>query len=177
VNNFSTTRLLTAYTGTNDANAETYFTISSTQLTGENAYFSTLSTIYIENQQMLNSSISSVYIRAGTVLGTTVTSLSDARMKQDIENILNAISVIKQMNPVYYNWIDHTSMNPGHKEVGFIAQQLEQVLPNVVSGDESTGKTVAYGNITAMIIAAIKEQQTMFEDIYARLSTIEGRLA
>ena len=168
--------MLTAYTTNNDANAETAFVVNTDWLLGGNAYFSTLSTIYIENQALVNSSISSVYIRAGTIIGTSVTSLSDNRMKRDIQQILNGISVIKQMNPVYYNWIGHENMNPGNKEIGFIAQELESVLPNVIGGDESTGRTVAYGNVTAMVIAAIKEQQTMFEDIYARLSTVEGKL-
>ena len=105
----------------------------------------------------------------GTVTATAILALSDARKKKDIEEVVNALSTVDAMHPVYYNWIDHVNMNPAYKEIGFIAQEVEMAIPNVVNtaDDEIGTKRVGYDRIVSLLVAAVKE-------LKAEVSTLRG---
>jgi len=66
----------------------------------------------------------------------------------------------------------------GAEQVGFIAQEMETQVPEVVStgvtpdGDEQKG--ISYGQLTAVLTKAIQEQQTVIEALTARITTLEG---
>jgi len=96
-----------------------------------------------------------------------VTAYSDARVKTNIVEIDSPLEKIKNMRGVYYNRTDDSNASPA-RHVGLIAQEVETVLPEVVLTDTSEGKhkSVAYGNIVALLIEGMKAQQ----------STIEGML-
>jgi hypothetical protein len=98
---------------------------------------------------------------SGTCEAQTFTTTSDARLKTDVEEITGALSTVVALRPVEYNWVDgRATINPGHKEVGFIAQELEAVVPEVVatSDGELPGlKRVAYDRIVSLLVAAVKE--------------------
>ena len=87
------------------------------------------------------------------------TGYSDARLKKDIENVTDATAKINALRPVFYNWNDKPSLNPDFKELGFIAQEVEVVLPHVVRtlDDEIGTKAVAYDRIVSLLVAALKE--------------------
>ncbi len=93
-----------------------------------------------------------------------VTAFSDARVKENVETIPNALESVKQMRGVIYNKIGADTQS-----VGVIAQELEEVVPQLVHTDEEGMKSVAYGNITAVLIEAIKEQQVQIEELKAKL--------
>ena len=103
------------------------------------------------------SSISSEYIHVGSLEAQSMATLSDQRFKHQIEPLENCLSIITQLNPVKYNWKSGPSFHGMEKEIGFLAQELEQVLPNVVHTGEH--KTVSYGNLTAVLVGAIQELQ------------------
>ena len=63
-----------------------------------------------------------------------------------------------------YNKIGETE-----QKIGVIAQEIEQVLPQVVAEDDNGMKSVAYGNIVGVLIEAIKEQQKQIDELKARL--------
>ena len=68
--------------------------------------------------------------------------------------------MVTHMRPVEYNWVnaETPTVNPGFKEIGVIAQEMEAVLPNVVkTGEEDTIKRVAYDRLVAVLIGAVKE--------------------
>ena len=79
-----------------------------------------------------------------------ITASSDARLKENIVTIDNALEKVTQMRGVYFDKDD------AH-HVGVIAQEVEKVLPEVVIDDEDGYKSVAYGNIVGVLIEAIKE--------------------
>jgi len=86
------------------------------------------------------------------------------RLKSDVTNLSNALETVTQIRPVFYNWISGAAtLNPGHKELGFLAQELEAVLPNVVStsSDDSVleggKKAVAYDRLVALLVGAVQE--------------------
>ena len=70
------------------------------------------------------------------------------------------------MNGVYYDWID----NHNTGSVGVIAQEIEKVLPEVVTTNDKGLKTVSYGNIVGVLIEAIKEQQIRIEELERKLN-------
>jgi hypothetical protein len=107
----------------------------------------------------------------GNVNAGNFTTDSDARLKKDVETVENAMSTISQIRPVFYNWIDtnRQPVNPGHREIGFIAQELEEVLPNVVKtgNDEMNTKHVAYDRLVSLLVGAVKE-------LSSDISTLKG---
>ena len=80
---------------------------------------------------------------------------SDRSIKENIITIDNALEKTNSLRGVYYNKI-----NSNKKEIGVIAQEVEEVLPEVVSDNEGL-KGVSYGNITALLIESIKELTNM----------------
>jgi hypothetical protein len=149
-------------------------TILWNQLYIDNINLSTLSVSSITANTAVISSISSAYIRVGLLEGATITGVSDARMKQDCEPVTNSLSVITQMNPVYYNWIDRSTLHTPFKEIGFLAQELEVVLPHVVGTGDT--KSIAYGNLTALLIAGMKEQQMQLQHLQQEVSTLRSHM-
>jgi len=102
----------------------------------------------------------------GTLSATVFTSLSDKTQKTDITPITNAIETVKQLNGVKYKWID----DHNQPSIGVIAQEIEKVLPEVVTTNENGIKSVSYGNIVGLLIEAIKEQQIRIEKLERKLN-------
>jgi len=96
----------------------------------------------------------------GTLNSTNFNSLSDINYKEEITQIENAVSTVLKLNGVNFKWKEN-----GKKSYGVIAQELEKILPELVSGD--VVKTVNYSGIIAFLINAIKE-------LDARLTQIES---
>jgi hypothetical protein len=99
---------------------------------------------------------------AGSITATAdVTAYSDARLKENVITIDNALEKVKALRGVFYNRIDTEDKS---RKVGVIAQEIQEVLPEVVSVSNDT-LGVAYGNIVSVLIEAIKEQQTQIEEL------------
>ena len=96
-----------------------------------------------------------------------VTAFSDKRLKTDVTDIENALDKVQQMQGVYYrrNDVENAKM-----QVGVLAQDMEQVLPEVVltADDEMQTKSVDYGKITSVLIEAVKE-------LSAKVEYLEGK--
>jgi hypothetical protein len=93
---------------------------------------------------------------------------SDIRKKENIETIDNALDKVNKMRGVYYNRIDDEKKK---KQTGVIAQEMEQVLPEVVTYASDVDEySVAYGNIVGVLIEAIKEQQLQIDELKALLN-------
>jgi hypothetical protein len=103
---------------------------------------------------------------SGTLSATVFTSLSDRTQKEDIRPIENAIGIVNQLTGVRYNW--KNSIN--QPSIGLIAQDVEEVIPEVVVEMADGLKSVSYGNIVAVLIEAIKEQQVRIEELEDRLN-------
>lgn len=88
---------------------------------------------------------------------------SDARMKEDVTTLIDALSTVAELRGVSYILKTNNEVN-----VGLIAQEVERVLPQVVSTDEVSGmKMVAYGNLVGVLIEAIKEMKVRIEALEA----------
>lgn len=116
--------------------------------------------------------VSSVMITSETINSNEVLTTSDRRLKQNIEPVQNALPLIDQLNPVYYNWKNKQTTNKDYKELGFLAQELEKVVPNVVKTNQDGYKSVAYANLTSLLVAGMKEQQQTIHNLQNQIDEL-----
>ena len=103
---------------------------------------------------------------------------SDYRLKENVKPMVGALDVISKLNPVTYTWkID------GSDGQGFIAHELQEVVPDAVTGKKDAvdeeGNIKPQGVDTSFLVAtltaAIQEQQTIINDLKARVETLEAK--
>jgi uncharacterized protein YfkK (UPF0435 family) len=99
-----------------------------------------------------------------------ITAFSDARVKENVEVVDNAVDKVKAIRGVTFTRNDTNDQNKRH--VGVIAQEVLAVLPEAVSEDERGHYSVAYGNMAALFIEAIKEQQKQIEELQNKLDNV-----
>ena len=136
---------------TNDVNtnSDTFFPLLS-----NNATSGTLSTANTSNTKLFFNA------NTGTLSATNFNSLSDETLKINVVAVSDPIQVVNQIEGVEFNWKDN-----GKKSAGFIAQEIEKILPHLVDTGVN-GKTVNYQGIIAYLVEAVK-------DLNARLEKIE----
>ena len=102
---------------------------------------------------------------AGTFTATgDLIAYSDARVKENVETIPNALEKVTALRGVNFNKIGEEK-----RSTGVIAQEVAEVIPEVVHESEDGMLGVAYGNITGLLIEAIKEQQKQIDELKAKL--------
>ena len=92
---------------------------------------------------------------SGTVTATNVVAVSDGSLKTNIQQLENSLDVIQKLKGVSYNWTDPDNHDD---EIGLIAQDVEEVVPEVVRNlGNSSLKGIEYQKLTAILIEAVKE--------------------
>jgi hypothetical protein len=120
-------------------------------------------------------------IVGGVVTTSTATSFntsSDYRLKENIVPMTGALDKVAQLKPVTYTW-----KADGSNAQGFIAHELAEVVPDCVTGEKNAvdaeGNPVYQGIDTSFLVAtltaAIQEQQTIINDLKARIETLESK--
>jgi len=91
---------------------------------------------------------------------------SDSRLKENVTPITNPLEKIQQIGGYEYDWIPMEGIheNEGH-DVGVIAQEIESILPEIVTTRENGYKAVKYDRIVALLIECIKEQQKQIDEL------------
>ena len=112
------------------------------------------------------------------------TTISDERVKTDVETIDSALDKVLQMRGVEYTWT--RGKRKGKKDIGVIAQEVEKVLPEIVrekdmllwkdKDDEVLDKykTVDYEKLSAVLIEGMKEQQKQIEDLQKQMKEMKN---
>jgi hypothetical protein len=98
---------------------------------------------------------------------------SDRRWKKDFEIIPDALKKLNQVNGYFYNWKEGVDTT---QQVGVIAQEIEEILPQAVSTDENGYKSVDYSKLTAWLIQVNKEQQAQIKKLKTDKKQTAGRL-
>ena len=101
----------------------------------------------------------------GTLNATAVNSLSDRSHKTNIRPIGDSIALVQRLQGVRFDWLENNKPS-----LGVIAQEVEEILPEVVETNEDGTKSVSYGNIVGLLIEAIKEQQIRIEELEEKLN-------
>jgi Chaperone of endosialidase len=105
---------------------------------------------------------------AHVTAGGVWTNASDISKKKEIENLEYGLEEVMRMMPKRYLYKTDDS-----ESIGFIAQEMEEIIPEVVSGEEGE-KGIAYGLLTATLVNAIKEQQKTINELLLRIEKLEG---
>jgi len=87
-------------------------------------------------------------------------------LKKNIINISGALDKILAMQGVGYEWIDPVKFEKG-RQIGFIAQDVEKVVPELISKSSDGFYTMKYAEVNALLVEAVKEQQKQIETLNA----------
>jgi hypothetical protein len=106
--------------------------------------------------------------------------VSDLRYKKNLAAIPNAIDKVTRLRGVSFDWrqeeFPELNFSKG-RNLGFIAQEIKEVLPEVVSQDSKGYYSVAYSNVVPVLVEAIKEQQQTIAQLQMQLQKNEAELA
>lgn len=101
----------------------------------------------------------------GIITATDFNSASDIKLKENIQKIDNPIDKIIKIDGVRFDW-----KSDNKPSMGVIAQNIEEVLPELVNGEES--KTVNYNGIIGLLIECVKTQQEQIGELNRRLDEL-----
>ena len=114
---------------------------------------------------------------AGTIFATStsITAISDQSLKTNIKPLETGLAEVMRLQPRRFDWINGDATNIA----GFIAQEVETVLPDLVSdfkyNDVETKKAVKMGDMLPTLVKAIQEQQALIESLTTRLTNLENK--
>jgi hypothetical protein len=91
--------------------------------------------------------------------------LSDASLKTNVETISDALTKVRKLRGVSFDWANNKG--PAGKHIGLIAQEVAEVAPEAVIKDSKGVLGIAYGQLVSILIEATKELE-------ARLAKVEG---
>ena len=108
---------------------------------------------------------------------------SDARLKTNVTTLTGGLALLQHLRPVRYNWLPAASRTVGQNlplpvgvgQIGFIAQEVEQVVPEAVTPPQA-GSSAPYSLMEAklipVLVEAIKEQQAEIAQLQAQVATL-----
>ena len=106
-----------------------------------------------------------------------ITSFSDMRFKTNVQQLSGCIEKVQQIRGITYTRIassNNTEVDVNRQYIGFLAQEVEEQFPELISVDPTTGyRSVAYGNTTAVLVECIKELVGEVKDLKRRISDLE----
>jgi len=115
-----------------------------------------------------------------SVIGSSST-VSDERFKDDVTTITGALDTVDSLRGVTFTW--NTGKNTGQTDYGFIAQEVEQVIPEIVrdkklplfaSDEDTLYKTVDYAKVCVVLVEAVSELRAEVRSLETRLSALEA---
>ncbi len=116
----------------------------------------------------------------GGVRGTTAYQISDARYKKNIEPITGALEKVLRLEGMAYDWRrdEFPQINfPERKQLGFIAQQVKEIIPEAVIEDGNGYYSVSYTEIVPVLAEAVKQQQGIIGAQEKEIARLGERLA
>lgn len=105
----------------------------------------------------------------GNLTATAYLHSSDERLKTDIETISDPLALLGQLRGVHYKW--KADEKPAY---GFIAQEVERIIPDAVGTDDKGMKAVEYDQIIAPLVEAVKAQQQQIEALQKDVRALRG---
>lgn len=117
---------------------------------------------------------------AGDIIANSIAGSSDARFKTNITAIENPLQKVLQLRGVNFDW--KTKEFPArsfseNRTVGFIAQEVEKVLPEIVQTEKNVEgyKSVQYDKVVALLVEAIKEQQKQINRLQKQVKQLKKK--
>ena len=108
-------------------------------------------------------------------------------MKDNIKKLSNSINIAKQIEGVTFVWdFEHPKLKHNQyisaplafqgESIGVIAQQVEEVIPNLVFTDKDGYKSVQYDLMVSLGVGSVKEQQLRIESILERINKLKDKI-
>ena len=151
--NYIVTRQTTAAGVTNNSAA-----LTNTQI--DNNFVTLFANKFEADKVVSTNTVSTAVLRdangsfaANIITCTDLNSTSDARLKENVLTLENSLEMVKNLRGVSFTFKN----NPEEPRVGLIAQEVEQVLPQVIGKNYDGFKTVSYATLVAVLIEAVKE--------------------
>ncbi|MDR3489798.1 MAG: tail fiber domain-containing protein [Bradyrhizobium sp.] len=113
----------------------------------------------------------------GSVAGTSAyNNTSDGRLKKDVTPIAYGLDTVMQLRPIGFNWIDQTQEWKKKHQLGLIAQEVEPVVPEVVTiaDDKMRTRSLAYGELVPVVIRAVQELKGLFDSDHDALASLQA---
>ena len=113
----------------------------------------------------------------GTIYATStsITAISDVSLKTNVKDLETGLSEVMALQPRRFDWINGDATNVA----GFIAQEVQQVMPDLVENyqysDNETKLGLKMGDILPTLVKAIQEQQAIITDLKSRIETLEAK--
>ena len=115
----------------------------------------------------------------GPIRCESVSQYSDIRFKENIQPLQHSLDKILQLKAVSYDWkknVEGFKFISQSRQIGFLAGELEQVIPEMVSTDSKGYKSVDYSKLTVVLAEAIKEQQEQLLQQSLLIKKLEGEI-
>ncbi|MEO6229524.1 MAG: tail fiber domain-containing protein [Ferruginibacter sp.] len=122
-----------------------------------------------------NSSSARIKPNGNMTITGLLTQLSDRALKKNITPLKNPLQKLLKLGGYTYNWIDATKDK--EEQIGVIAQEVEAQFPQLVLTDKDGIKSVAYANMVPVLIEALKEQQSMIDEIKTENTQLKKDMA
>lgn len=138
-----------------------------------------------------------VYASGDLVYTGNLIALSDQKFKENLRPVEGALATIRQLRPYQFTFIDHPRFThlhlPGGRHYGFLAQDVQTVLPELVKeavhpsaevlqGEQATGEPTRYlgynpTELIPLLVKALQEQQELIEQQQQAIKALEARIA
>lgn len=152
-------------------------------ISGSNSVEFLANTLYASNIAVTDNVSARYYYGESVYVSANITSLqtmfaqhfdntSDVTLKENITPINDPMIVLSQLNPVSFTWKDG-----GRKSYGLIAQEVEQVLPEIINIRHDGIKSLSYIDIISFLIAAVKQQQEEIKTLNSKIDNIYNKNA
>jgi hypothetical protein len=105
--------------------------------------------------------------------GQIIRTPSDASLKTNIQPITYGLDTVMKLKPIKHEWVD--SIDMGAPSIGFIAQDMELEVPEVVSGEEY--KSIDYPKLTAVLTKAIQELKALVDTQASTITQLQADVA
>ncbi|GAB9465435.1 hypothetical protein Gpo141_00002843 [Globisporangium polare] len=115
---------------------------------------------------------------AGSSNAAAYNSPSDRRFKTSIKELQSAASVIQRLRPVTYEWRRDEFPSRRFRSgvfAGFLADEVEQLLPQVVGHDAEGFRSLDYSAFVPHVVQALQEMQRTIDELTARVQQLETR--
>ena len=115
----------------------------------------------------------------GTAAATSFYTTSDLRLKTGITPLAHGLDALMKLHPVGFYWKNQDQEWKKQRQIGLIAQQVETVVPEVVTTatDDMGTKSIAYGSLVPVLIEAIQEQQHEIDQLKKTLQQTSPTMA
>ena len=107
-----------------------------------------------------------------TLIQGTLTETSDISLKENIRPLESSLDKVMKLNGVSFN----KKTTPTVKEIGFIAQEVEAVIPELVTETNEGIKTVSYSRVAAVLVETVKEQQAQIDELKEMVNILTKKL-